>query len=159
MDLELLKIHHTSELPTLFPKLTDKELSDYRAGKYPPFSEEKFRICFVRQWIRCAWNFGAREFIINSLVDICQRKAFTGTLEGPPLPRRYFTRKVMEGAVDSHVEYLRGKYKEHTDPVTPAKEAKSQKRKKDNLIARRKQTVGRSCRILNLSIPDPPRRR
>ncbi|PIL28470.1 hypothetical protein GSI_08508 [Ganoderma sinense ZZ0214-1] len=141
MDLKLLKFSHTSELPTMFPRLTDKELSDYRANKYPPFSEEHFRICFVRQWIRCSWNFGAREFVVNFLIDICQRKAFTGVLTGPPLPRRFFTQKAMEKAVDSHVEYLRGQYKDHAGPLTPTKEAKLKKRKQDSGINRRKKTT------------------
>lgn len=129
----------------MFPRLTDKELADYRANKYPAFSEKQFRICFVREWARCPWNVGARQFIIDSLIDICQRKAFTGVLSGPPLPRRFITQKVIAAAVDSHVRYLRTEYKNHAGPMTPAKETKLKKRRKDKSINRRKNTV--SCRL------------
>ncbi|KAM5539815.1 hypothetical protein V8D89_006628 [Ganoderma adspersum] len=95
-------------------KADDKELSDYQANKYPPFSEEHFHICSICQWIQCAWNFGVREFT-----------AFTGLLAGPPLPHRFFTQK----------------YKDYASPMMPVKEAKLEKHKEDSAVNWHKKTT------------------
>ena len=145
VDVKLLKFSTFPQLVSKFPTLTDKELKDFDDGKVDAFSMNFFRICFTREWVRCSWNFAAREFIVNTLFDIIDKEKYEGVFQGAPLPRRFKKREVIQKAVDHHIYYLRGEYK--LSSGGSLENTKLEKRRARSRINRRKNTVRFSCAV------------
>ena len=137
VDIRLLRLKNLKQLPIKHPRITDEQLKAYEATEGPYLTKENFTIDFTRGWRSSSLNREVETFVVDNFIDAHAG----GEYNDPPLPPRFLTRGMIADVLKSHVEYLRGEYKRHTEPDSELKEQRAQTTRLRKRFNARRKTV------------------